>query len=332
MISQSHVHSLRGSETHSFDLFINSLGYEERASCLLRAQKIEAASFISLSFGENAVLYFDANKKIMEGLSAHIVSDVSAFFRHEFQEHLDLLIRKFGRKLVVGIDVSSMNRTMAALSLSSMFACNNDIDSFEIFYVPAKFKEPNLLFSPIEQVGAVIPELSGFDSEPALPVALVLGLGYEYGTAVGLINQLEPNFTICFRAIGSDDNYDRAVRNANLDFDFNPYNVEVTEYELLDLKAAYDHIENIVHSLVGSYRVVMVPMGPKILSALLVLIALKYFGKVAVWRVARPSEPASVEPDDLYVTARVETANNLALKDLRLLTTMLQDDATAVLE
>jgi hypothetical protein len=51
----------------------------------------------------------------------------------------------------------------------------------------------------------------------------------------------------------------------------------------------------------------MVPMGPKILSALLVLIAIKYFGRISVWRVARPIEnPVSVLPDSVYVVAAVD--------------------------
>lgn len=307
MISHSNLYTFAESKTHHYDVFINSIGYEERAAALVKANRIVAGRFISLSFEDNEVLSFAENRKVMEAVSALLVTDVSEFFRTKFRSFVFEIYQTAGRPISIGIDVSSMNRTMAALALSAMFACKDFIDEFEVLYVPAKFSEPTLTFTPIDQVGAVIPELSGFDSEPALPVALILGLGYEYGTAVGLINQLEPNFTLCLRATGGDEKYDDAVRAANLQFDFNPYNVEISEYELFDLKAAYDHIENIVYSLVPSYRVVMVPMGPKILAALLVLIALKYFGKVAVWRVARPGQAAQVTPDKSYVGAHVKT-------------------------
>jgi hypothetical protein len=324
MISHSDVYSFSDSNAHHFDIFINSIGYEERASALVKSDRIGAECFVSLSFEENEVLSFAENKKIMEGVSAIIVTDASEFFRNQFRSLVAERYASAGRTISVGIDVSSMNRTMAALTLSTMFACNDYISEFEILYVPAQFVEPNLTFTPIDQVGAVTPELSGFDSEPALPVALVLGLGYEYGTAVGLINQLEPNFTLCLRATGGDDRYDDAVRSANLQFDFNPYNVEISEYELFDLKAAYDHIENIVYSLVTSYRVVMVPMGPKILAALLVLIALKYFGKVAVWRVARPGQASQVTPDESYVGARVKTGDAIGERDILSLKQMIE--------
>jgi len=324
MISLSEVCTFSDGTVHRFDIFINSLGYEERASALVRRGKVTASHYISLSFEENEVLSFAENREIMEGVSALIVTDASEFFRMRFRSFLSEKFVSLGRSLSVGVDVSSMNRTMAALSLSAMFCWDEFVGDFRVLYVPAEFTEPNLTFAPIDQVGAVTPELSGFDSEPALPVALILGLGYEYGTAVGLINQLEPNFTLCLRATGGDERYDGAVRAANLDFDFNPYNVEITEYELFDVRAAYNHIENIVHSLVTSYRVVMVPMGPKILAALLVLIALKYFGKVAVWRVARPGQAAQVVPDASYVIGRIELHGALAEEDIASLREMME--------
>ena len=108
-----------------------------------------------------------------------------------------------------------------------------------------------MTFPQIEQIGAVIPELSGFDLQPGLPIALVLGLGYEYGTAIGLINQLEPQFTLCLRAAGHDRRFEDAVRTANLDFDFGAYNVQISEYDVLDVFSAYRHIENIIFSRGG---------------------------------------------------------------------------------
>ena len=273
----------------------------------MRYQCVIAKQFVSLLFADHRVLKFADNLRVMESRQTILVDDSNDFFRRGFEQFSNALVNRLGKKLRVGIDVSSMNRTMAATTLSTVFAYRSIIDSLELFYVPAKFKRPKLLFSPIQQIGAVTPELSGFDSEPALPVALILGLGYEYGSAVGIINQLEPQITLCFRAIGHDVRFEEAVRRANLEFDFGAYNVSVSEYELLDLKSAYQHIENIVHSLIGGFRVVMVPMGPKILSALLVLIALRYFGRISVWRVARPLEqPVSVLPDNLYVSAVVD--------------------------
>jgi hypothetical protein len=306
MILDSSLHKLSRPSQYQLDLLINATGYEERSSSLVKLGCVEARHFVSLLFEENKVLDFKHNLATMQGVSAKFVADPLDFFRNKFRLFANGLVEASGKKLRIGVDVSSMNRTMAATTLSSIFAYHNLVESLELFYVPAKFRPPKLTFSRIEQIGAVTPELSGFDSEQALPVALVLGLGYEYGTAVGLINQLEPQLTICLRAIGHDPRFEAAVRRANLQFDFSTYNVEISEYDLLDVRSAYRHIENIIYTLVGNFRVVMVPMGPKIFAALLVLIALKYFGKIAVWRVARPSEPSKVSPDGEYIAASVD--------------------------
>ena len=308
MITASAVHPFPSHVNAEFDLFINATGYEERASSLVRANCVSSQEYISFLFNEHKILAYDSNFKTMQAAAATMIDDPIAFCRHDLGTVARELSSKLGRAVRVAIDVSSMNRTMAATLLTALVSYREFIGALEIFYLPARFSEPTLTFSPIEQIGAVTPELSGFDAEPGLPIALVLGLGYEYGTAVGLIHQLEPQFTLCLRATGHDSRFEEAVRQANLDFDFSTYNVEISEYDLLDARAAYRHIENIVYSLMGNFRVVLVPMGPKMLASILVLIALRYFGKVAVWRVARPTQPADVPPDDIFLSATVDLA------------------------
>lgn len=320
MILNSAVHRFSDLHTHEFDLFINSIGFEERAGALVRRRRISSSTYLSLQFEDHQVLSFNDNLAAMNQVGARIAEKPLEFCRTEFSKFAAELSLRLGRKLRVGLDVSSMNRTMAATTLSALFAYREVLGSLELFYVPARFVEPTLTFSPIDQIGAVTPELSGFDSEPGLPIALVMGLGYEYGTALGLINQLEPQLTICLRAIGHDIQFEDAVRNANLQFDFSNYNVTVSEYELMDIGSAYRHIENIIYTLVGNFRVVLVPMGPKIFAALLTLVALKYFGRLAVWRVARPTDPKQVESDDMYISAEVDvgaTFSEIHIQNLR---------------
>ena len=306
MILRSEKYLIAGSERHDFDLFINATGYEERAGTLVRTGRVTADEYLSLLFDQHRVLAYEQNRKIMSDVGASFVSDPIDFFYNEFCKYATGLVHKKNRKIRIGVDVSSMNRTMSATVLSSIIAYSNIIDAAELFYVPAKFRRPRLQFMPIQQIGAVLPELSGFDSEPALPLGAILGLGYEYGTAVGLINQLEPQLTICFRAIGHDQRFEREVRRANLDFDFSACNVKVSEYDLLDVKSAFRHIDNITYALVNNYRIVMVPMGQKILAALFVLLAIRYFGRIALWRVARQDSPIEIQADEMYVVAGID--------------------------
>jgi hypothetical protein len=324
VIKGSWQYPLSAPAEHVFDLFVNSTGFEQRASALLGSGAIKADCYISFLFQGNRELSFEANLRVMKGLNATLVNDPIAFCARDFESIIQNTVAAIGRPLRLGIDVSSMNRTMVAKLLTACVAYSGGISSLELFYVPADFYPPSLSFSPIDQVGPVTPELSGFDSEPGQSIALILGLGYEYGTAVGLINQLEPQITLCLQGIGLDPRFEEAVRQANLDFDFSAYNVEVTEYNILDLVSAHRHIDNIVHSLVGNFRVVLVPMGPKVLASLLVLVGLRYFGKVAVWRVARPIHILDVKPADIYVRSAIDTEVFASIPHRALLKTMLE--------
>lgn len=125
---------------------------------------------------------------------------------------------------------------------------------------------------------------------------MVAGLGYEYGLAVGLINRLEPRLTVCFRAVGHDPRYEEACRIANLDFDFGGNPTEVGSYPIRNPAVAFDYLENVVYGMSKSFRVVIVPLGPKLFAALATLIAIKNFSIVSVWRVAAQLEVSDVTP------------------------------------
>jgi hypothetical protein len=47
-----------------------------------------------------------------------------------------------------------------------------------------------------------------------------------------------------------------------------------------------------------NYRVVIVPLGPKIFAALAVLIAIRNIGTVAIWRVAARLEAVDIQPSN----------------------------------
>jgi hypothetical protein len=131
------------------------------------------------------------------------------------------------------------------------------------------------------------------------------------GVAVGLINRLEPRFTVCFRAIGQDKRYEEACRRANLDFDFGYSSTDLGSYPLLDAVAAYNHIENVVFGMAKGFRVVIVPLGPKIFAALATLIAIKNIGTVAMWRVAAKLEIADVVPCPVFLQVELDLTSEL---------------------
>jgi hypothetical protein len=221
------------------DLFIHALGFEKRARAAFVSIVNNQAEAISLLFPNETRFSFVENALFVQSRGSLMVEDFTSFFRTRFAQHIEGAKGRLGRRPHVAVDISSMNRTMIAEVLLALLRQRDSIESIELMYVPGEYQEPKAEFPEIEQIGAVIPELTGFSADPELPTGTIMGLGFEYGLAVGLINRLEPRLTVCFRAIGYDTRYDDACRRANLDFDFG-YNE--TELEVTHCSTRWPHI------------------------------------------------------------------------------------------
>ena len=75
---------------------------------------------------------------------------------------------------------------------------------------------------------------------------------------------------------------------------------------LLDGKSAYEYLENVIFGMTKTFRVVAVPSGLKIFAALATLIAIKYIGTVAIWRVAAKLDVVDVEPAEEFLKVELD--------------------------
>ena len=298
--------ALNSGAVSAVDMLFCASGCEERSTALVRSGCTESPFLFCLTFSEDDNEVSRFNIQEMKKKGATFVDDFEVFFRFEFPSIVTKAFHAIKRPLHVGVDVSSMNRTMIASVLSAIIASPDLVERCTIYYLPSIYSEPKLEFPRTERVGAVIPELSGFDSDPRLPFALAMGLGYEYGVGIGLINQIEPRFTLCLRAVGHDARFEESVRKANLNFDFG-VNCEVGEYNLIDPVGAFRLLESICFGLTKTFRLVLVPMGPKFLAAVSVLCSLKYFGTISVWRVVARGTPYNSVPSGEVVLLSVDT-------------------------
>lgn len=289
-----------GDQPVTFDLLINAVGYEERAGFSLSSGLCRAEKFVSFLFQDEGLFSYRANFQAMRRRGSQFIpqDQIGSETRPVSDFFSELLS---GGKIRVGVDISSMNRTMIASILRILLVNRRHIESLRLIYSPATFRVPDDEYPQIQQIGPVIPELSGHDSNPSLPIGLLIGLGYEFGIAVGIMNRLEPKLTIAFRASGNGTDYEEAVRRANFNFEFGLSRCEVSDYSLIEPHTASIYIEDVLYSMVRQYRCILVPMGPKLLSAIFILAGFQFFGQVAVWRV---SEAGKV-PRDAFADGRV---------------------------
>ena len=125
---------------------------------------------------------------------------------------------------------------------------------------------------------------------------------------MGMISQLEPRVSFCFWGTGVDSRFDRAVRRANFNFDFDEFNTKAIAYNIKDPKGAFSQLESVVYGLMRDYKIIIIPLGPKLFTFLTALIGMTYLGNVAIWRVQyRRANPPDSLPGQNYVSAVLDT-------------------------
>lgn len=262
MLTNSEVIAPGGNKKR-FDVVINAIGYEDRARFSVESDIVSANNYISLAFEKTSLFGYSKNIEIMTVLGASIIERVSLQTENDA---IDKKIRELheGKPLNIACDISSMNRSMISAVFRALIRNLDIIRSASIIYTPAKFSPPSSDYPQIDQIGPVTPELSGYQSAPSLPIGLLIGLGYEFGIAAGILNGLEPKLTIAFRAVGNDPRYEKAVRTANFNFAFGISRCDVTDYSLMRPDQAARYVDDILASMTRQYRCVLVPMGPKL--------------------------------------------------------------------
>jgi hypothetical protein len=296
MIRVATQSSLQSLTDQSFDLFIYALGFETRATELVSVIG-KAGKVFALRMPAVKVHAYDRNVKYAKTNKHRLIDNLEVFIQGE----LRTLLGKRKGPVHIGFDISSVNRIMLIEILNALAVLTGPEDCVELLYCPAAYIEPDWLFPQIERLGPVNGLLSGFNSDPSKPLCLVLGMGFEAGVSMGIISQLEPSVSVCLWGTGVDPQFDSAVKRANFEFDFPGFNTRVLKYNIGDPQGAYELLESIVYGLVREYRIIVVPMGPKLFTALAALVGMQYFGEVAVWRV----QHSRVQPSDSVPSSTV---------------------------
>lgn len=303
MIIDTQEGKLRSGRSIESDLHISALGFETRCMSLLQFERVSSRKLLFLQFPNSAEFSYQENSEFAKSKPcADFIEYPSPSFLFELRKFLqDTSYRK------ISIDISSMNRTMVSAVLSCL-AQNSSQPEISLHYVPAKFSAPGVGFSDLFSAGPVLPEFSAFEDASDLPSTVLMGLGYEYGVALGLINLIEPENAICMFAQGHDDRYEAAVRKANLQFKFPGTDATTIAYDLFDPASAYEFVSATIRNLLPTHRISLIPMGPKILSSLFVLASIEHLGDVTLWRVVRNSKPSNAVHDDVLVSFSIDTA------------------------
>lgn len=266
--------------------FMAACGYEARSSALVggldaRIRNRFAVSYeewpTALSRSRNEKMFRDAGFTLVtaSGNAPDAVSRIVVDAIHSDPPMFPL-----------AMDISCMTRAWHGAIVRTLASVDsvNSVDTY-IAYVPGRFSSPPRT-SPANEVVAPV---DGFASMalPDLPVAAILGLGYEKERALGLQQLLDPERTILMIPRNSErrDKFYPMVVKSNRDILSRTQRDWCFEYPLDQPSATFGILASVVSGLLPSYRVVLASLGPKLFGMLCFLLATR-FRQISVWRVS----------------------------------------------
>lgn len=282
--------------------FIYCIGYETRSRFIAQEYKWWPEKTIAIEYSIGQVLSFEANQEFARQSGFKIVSDQHTLIEAAIRQTIASQRESEGTANIT-IDVSSMDRSLMSRVLLNVLDKLDDGETMFVLYSPSAFAERKTNLVPITNSGAAHPRLAGQVSPPDSGRVALLGLGYEYGVSLSILEAHEPDISFIFRPNGFDDRFRQAVRDANFGFDFGERNYEIIDYFLEDMAGAYDDISSLVLSTKHNSTIIAVPMGPKILSAVMILAGRLHQPQLSVLRysVAPGGSYQDVLPEGLAV-------------------------------
>lgn len=300
------------------DLVICASGYETRAGHLARnLKKCKKAKLLCFAFEENRdVAARDQNDKkykslgykevLLPGHSSKVVENIFEDFLNSYES----------KRCEIIVDVSSMTRAWYG-AIVRVLKNNKTMHHVTVYftYVPAAYYRPTPPYPPNEIVSPV----RGFSGLclPNKPVALIMGLGRDYGRAVGIKEELDPDLALTFSDNPSTNKqFVKDVYTANIELLDKISSENQFYYPLSDSISAYQLLDSVCVGLQRNYRVVLVSIGPKLFGLCCFLIATKY-PQISVWRISAGTkgEIIDVKPSKYVVTMEVEWRNKNGKKD-----------------
>lgn len=272
-------------ETAQFDLLIAACGYESRSTHVARTRANQFRKVISYAYGDTDVLSYSDNKRFFQSKHDFVYAGTIESFKHRLARDLMAQERQ-GEILRVAVDVSSFDRErLAAIVLALDEFGRRQRLLVAYFYALASFDSHEAGSESAVLVNGPLVGFEGWSRNPSLPVACVIGLGFEDQIALAALETLEPARTIAFVAESADDRFNSRVQMDNAAL-FMSKEITTLKYDLVSPFHAIHALEDVVHALLPHHRLALVPLGPKLFALLCMLVALEYRDDLSIWRVS----------------------------------------------
>jgi len=261
-------------------------GYEQRSRGITSLFSRLPETRIALCFQEfSTSLARQDNETYFRG-NGFSLKTIGSNDPQQVQAALDQVIRDLpAHRRSVVIDISTMTRSWHGALIRQLRMGNYGDDITTLFtYNPSIFRMPpstvprNEFVAPVEGFAAL--------TTPELPVAAIIGLGYEKEGALGLQQLLDPALTILFKPNGGDgDRYHDYVLKNNREILARTPPELCFDYSLDSPAQTLSNLASMVGGLTDSYRVVLASLGPKMFGLISFLLTTQ-FPDISVWRIS----------------------------------------------
>lgn len=280
-----------------YDAALASLGFEDRSRAIPEALGSIEQRF-AVPFPDRREASYAKNAEFFDGAGWRCPTATTVA---EYEDWIyEWLQRTAADEEIarIAVDVSSMSRTRLATVLEALIelpaTASVDVD---FLYAPSEYREPTAAQDPpLLSVSPVSGYFAGWWSNLDAPLYAVIGVGYELERAGSAIDHLEPERAEVYVPIGTNPEFLPTVRAANQALLETPHLIErAVEYEIADPFGCFRRLEAAVHRLSQSYRVALVPLGPKIFATSALLVSALHPEATQVIRVSADEREKAVD-------------------------------------
>ena len=276
----------------SYDLAIYGLGFESRSIALLDSDTTEETVKLAIGYSVNTdVLNYPDNKAAFVASNCKVIEGDDDSVFEKFESVFSRL--NFETPVNVQLDITVMSRYRLASILCRLIKKLPSDSIVSVVYSRSSFVEPPSDSTPIRTIGELSDELIGDVGDLSLPTCAIFGLGYEPDKALGVSNYLDSNIVLAYVPKSDEERFETCVLENNEDFLSQLASTNIASYSVDMPYSTYVDLKSLIISLKEITRPILIPLGPKILSAIGAVIGLEL--QIPVWRVSSDHEERPVE-------------------------------------
>lgn len=274
-------------------LLVTALGYERRSSHFARLYGANFERQHALGFDHRKECSFQSNFDVLKSIGFDIHEASGAQFAEVVRTIFSSL--SDAEEAKIWIDISSFSRSRIAHMISEVWSLQVPRITLYLCYSPAKYSRPIENAGPINIAEPVTPQFAGWTSTPEAQVALLLGLNNVPERAIGIAEFFQPGDTWVFFPTGEDHRFDSDVESVNREVlhaipqsNLVRYPVSRPDIQLADLLS-------LINGLSNSFRPILVPLGPKIFTAVSLIASAVFDFDIGVWRISEGKDSSAID-------------------------------------